>query len=45
VVGLVDSFKTLPDKRGLYAPNAGFPVLPGSARKSAPRLVAINGGR
>ena len=45
VVGLVDSFKTLPDKRGLYAPHAGFPVLPGSARKAAPRLVAINGGR
>ncbi len=46
VVGLTDSFKTLADKRGLYVPNAGRAPLgaPASA-KSAPRLVAVNGGR
>jgi chemotaxis protein methyltransferase CheR len=44
VVGLTDSFKTIADKRGLFAPNpratrpAG-PVLVG------PRLVAVSGGR
>ena len=44
VVGLTESFKTVPDKRGLYTPNlnaSGF----FAAAKPAPRLVAINGGR
>jgi chemotaxis protein methyltransferase CheR len=44
VVGLTDSFKTLADKRGLYAPNprTGKPAA-GAGRP--PRLVAVNGGR
>ena len=46
VVGLVDSFKVVPEQRGLYAPNARRPLpLPSSAAKSVPRLVAVNGGR
>jgi chemotaxis protein methyltransferase CheR len=46
VVGLTDSFKTLPDKRGLYMPNAGRPPLSAAtAVKPSPRLVAISGGR
>ena len=46
VVGLVDSFKVVPDNRGLYAPNARRP-LPTTqvAAKPGPRLVAVNGGR
>jgi chemotaxis protein methyltransferase CheR len=46
VVGLTDRFKMLTDRRGLYAPNADPPrpsVLDGA--RSAPRLVAIQGGR
>jgi chemotaxis protein methyltransferase CheR len=34
VVGLTDSFKPVPDKRGLYAPNAG-------GRKAAPSLRIV----
>jgi chemotaxis protein methyltransferase CheR len=46
VVGLTDRFKMVPDKRGLYAPNAGAMRLSvASAARPAPRLVAINGGR
>jgi chemotaxis protein methyltransferase CheR len=46
VVGLTDSFKTLADKRGLYAPSAGAPRLGRSpAAGSGPRLVAVNSRR
>ena len=47
VVGLTDSFKVMPDKRGLYVPNMKSPSLAPSAphRPAPPRLVAINGGR
>jgi len=38
VVGLTDSFKPVPERRGLYAPNAG-------ARVAAPRLAVVAGGR
>jgi chemotaxis protein methyltransferase CheR len=44
VVGLTESFKTVPDKRGLYTPNLNAPGF-FAAAKPAPRLVAINGGR
>ena len=46
VVGLTDSFRTMPELRGLYVPNGRQPrpqVLPGG--KLGPRLVAISGGR
>ncbi len=45
VVGLTDSFRTVPELRGLYVPNVRPPrpqVLPGG--KLGPRLVAVNGG-
>jgi chemotaxis protein methyltransferase CheR len=46
VVGLVDSFKVVPDNRGLYAPNARRPLASvATAAKPGPRLVAVNGGR
>jgi len=46
VVGLTDRFKMVPDKRGLYAPNASPSRLLGSsAATPPPRLIAINGGR
>jgi chemotaxis protein methyltransferase CheR len=46
VVGLTDGYRTIADKRGLYAVNTGAPRLSiAGAAKSAPRLVAINGGR
>jgi chemotaxis protein methyltransferase CheR len=46
VVGLTDSFKTIPDKRSLYAPNAASRHLPMTPAPKPPvRLVAINGGR
>ena len=38
VVGLTDSFKPLPDRRGLYAPNLG-------AKLRAARLAAVGRGR
>jgi chemotaxis protein methyltransferase CheR len=43
VVGLTNSFKVVPDKRGLYVPNIGAmnPTMP----KPQPRLVAVGGGR
>jgi chemotaxis protein methyltransferase CheR len=45
-VGLTDGYRTLADKRGLYAVNTGAPRLSiAGAAKSAPRLVAINCGR
>jgi chemotaxis protein methyltransferase CheR len=46
VVGLTQSFKSVGDRHGLYAPNATLPMapLPGT-RKPLPRLVAVNGGR
>lgn len=47
VVGLTDSFRTMPELRGFYLPNLRQPpwpqVLPGA--KSGPRLVAVSGGR
>jgi chemotaxis protein methyltransferase CheR len=46
VVGLTDRFKMVAERRGLYAPNNDPPrpsVLDGA--RSAPRLVAIQGGR
>ncbi len=44
VVGLSDSFRPLPDQRGLYAPNpnARAMVMPVAA---APRLSLVGGGR
>jgi chemotaxis protein methyltransferase CheR len=46
VVGLTTNFKVVGDKHGLYAPNqsAAKPTIP-TAQKTAPRLVAVNGGR
>jgi chemotaxis protein methyltransferase CheR len=46
VVGLTDSFRTVPELRGLYVPNVRAPwpqVLAGA--KPGPRLVAVNGRR
>jgi chemotaxis protein methyltransferase CheR len=46
VVGLTDSFRTVPDLRGLYVPNLRPPrpqVVAGG--KHATRLFAVNGGR
>jgi chemotaxis protein methyltransferase CheR len=46
VVGLTDSFRTVADKRGLYAPNTNAAKLMSpSAARLGPRLVAVNGGR
>jgi chemotaxis protein methyltransferase CheR len=46
VVGLVDSFKVVPDNRGLYAPNARRPLAAAQpAVKPIPRLAVVNGGR
>ena len=51
VVGLTDSFKMVPENRGLYTPNirrplTAAPATPFSAgAKPVPRLVAVNGGR
>ena len=39
VVGLTESFKPIPDRRGLYSPN------PGSRLKAGPRLAVVAGGR
>jgi chemotaxis protein methyltransferase CheR len=39
VVGLTDSFKPIPDRRGLYSPT------PGSRLKAGPRLAVVAGGR
>jgi chemotaxis protein methyltransferase CheR len=46
VVGLTESFATLPELRGVYAPN-GRPLRPqlAAGRAAPPRLVAIGGGR
>ncbi|HJY16882.1 MAG TPA: protein-glutamate O-methyltransferase CheR, partial [Xanthobacteraceae bacterium] len=43
VVGLSDRFKMVHDKRGLYVPASRLATV--GVAKSAPRLVAINGGR
>jgi chemotaxis protein methyltransferase CheR len=46
VVGLTDRFKMVADKRGLYVPNGNYAhAWPAPSVKTAPRLVAINGGR
>jgi chemotaxis protein methyltransferase CheR len=46
VVGLVDSFKVVPEQRGLYAPNARRPLAAAQpAAKPVPRLAVVNGGR
>jgi chemotaxis protein methyltransferase CheR len=44
VVGLTETLKTVPEKRGLYVPNLNAPG-PFASSKPAPRLVAVNGGR
>jgi chemotaxis protein methyltransferase CheR len=44
VVGLTNSFKVVPDKRGLYVPNISAVMSP-PASKPPPRLVAVGGGR
>ena len=44
VVGLTNSFKVVPDKRGLYMPNVSAMMSP-PAPKPPPRLVAVSGGR
>jgi hypothetical protein len=44
VVGLTDSFTTVPDKRGLYAPNPRLPLRWAAAGKPGLRLVAASGG-
>jgi chemotaxis protein methyltransferase CheR len=43
VVGLTNSFKVVPDKRGLYVPNISAVSPP--APMAPPRLVAVSGGR
>lgn len=44
--GVTDRFKTIADKRGLYAPNPTALRFPGRAAASnGLRLVAVNGGR
>ena len=45
VVGLTDRFKMLPDKRGLYVPNASASRATPAVPKPGPRLFAVNGGR
>jgi chemotaxis protein methyltransferase CheR len=46
VIGLTDRFTMVPDKRGLYAPNANASRLSAaSAATAPPRLFAITGGR
>ena len=46
VIGLTDRFTMVPDKRGLYAPNASpSRVSASGAASPLPRLFAINGGR
>ncbi len=42
VVGLTDRFRIVGDKHGLYAPSLFTPAV---ARRAAPRLVVVNGGR
>jgi len=46
VIGLTDSFKSVAERRGLYAPNSAAPepALAGISRLP-PRPVAVNGGR
>ena len=45
-IGLTDRFKMVPDKRGLYAPNANPSRLSSTgAATPPPRLFAISGGR
>jgi chemotaxis protein methyltransferase CheR len=43
VIGLTNSFKVVPDKRGLYVPNIA--AASSSAPKSSPRLIAVGGAR
>jgi chemotaxis protein methyltransferase CheR len=45
VVGLTNSFKVVPDKRGLYVPNISAMVSPPTPKLPPPRLVAVGGGR
>ena len=44
VVGLTDSFKTIPDKRGLFAPNPR-PAQAAATGFTGLRWCAVNGGR
>jgi len=43
VIGLTNSFKVVPDKRGLYVPNIA--AASSSVPKSSPRLIAVSGAR
>jgi chemotaxis protein methyltransferase CheR len=45
VVGLTNSFKVVPDKRGLYVPNISAMMSPPASKPPPPRLVAVSGGR
>jgi chemotaxis protein methyltransferase CheR len=46
VVGLTDTLKPLPERRGLYAPNAGARTgLLGVASGAGPKLSVVAGGR
>jgi chemotaxis protein methyltransferase CheR len=46
VVGLTESFRTLPDLRGVYVPNVRSPwPQMVAAGRAVPRLVAVGGGR
>jgi chemotaxis protein methyltransferase CheR len=44
VVGLTNSFKVVPDKRGLYVPNIGA-MSPSAPKPQSPRLVAVSSVR
>jgi chemotaxis protein methyltransferase CheR len=44
VVGLTNSFKVVPDKRGLYVPNIGA-MSPSAPKPHSPRLVAVSSVR
>jgi hypothetical protein len=44
VVGLTNSFKVVPDKRGLYMPNIGAMNL-SAPKPPPPRLVAVSSFR
>jgi chemotaxis protein methyltransferase CheR len=44
VVGLTNSFKVVPDKRGLYVPNIGA-MSPSAPKPPLPRLVAVSSVR
>jgi chemotaxis protein methyltransferase CheR len=45
VVGLTESFKPLPDRRGLYAPNRAAKDADASGAKARPRLTVVAAAR